>query len=161
MVLLLIIVSVLAVPSVRFRLSQMRNEFDFNSVGRMTMWTKVAPGLIRDHPWGIGYGQLKNETMRLYAPEVEADRSHLHSNFPQVLVETGWLGLGVYFAWMALAVGIATRRVRESWNSGPGGRIPALVLLLMLCSLLLHGVVEYNFGDTELQILLAMILGIL
>ena len=102
----------LALPPVQTRLQTLDREFRVPG-GRMTMWTKIAPALVREHPWGIGFRSLTNRQMRAIAPEVEPGRDHLHSNLVQVLVATGWLGLGIYALWMAWAL-------RDGWRCWRG-----------------------------------------
>lgn len=157
---LLVLAAVIALstllPTVRARLAGLKDELQTDGGGRMTMWTRVAPVLVKRYPWGVGYRSLTNEMMRDIAPEVEASRDHLHSNILQVLVATGWLGLAAYLAWMV-------RAVRDAWvfarRSAPGEQVLATALFLMLAALLANGLVEYNLGDSELVLPYAMIMG--
>jgi O-antigen ligase len=158
LVLAAVAVAALAVPPVRARLVSLREEVD-RPGGRVTMWTKIAPALIRQHPWGIGWRSLTNERMRSIAPEVEADRNHLHSNPVQVLVETGWLGLAVYVLWMASAVADAAACVRRGRGRPRAEAVLGRVLLLMLAGLLLNGLVEYNLADGEIVLLYSLVMG--
>jgi len=166
----LVLLSTLTLPAVRSRLQALREEFDEDGGGRITMWTKVAPALIRKHPMGWGYRSLTNRDMRRIAPEVERRRDHLHSNVLQVLVATGWLGLAAYVAWMGRAVLDAARFVHGTRRSVGGGErrdperglpedVSATVLLLLLLGLLANGLVEYNFGDAELVLLYTFVMG--
>lgn len=165
LVLVVIVLTAIALPPVRSRLGGLREEFRIDGGGRLIMWFKIAPALIEKYPWGIGYRSLTNEMMREIAPEVERNRNHLHSNIAEVLVETGWLGLFVYLAWMTKAVVDAMRFVRWSPTTKLGTsesgteQTNAMVLLLMLIGLLANGLVEYNFADAELVIVYAFIMG--
>ncbi|MEI6516298.1 MAG: O-antigen ligase family protein, partial [bacterium] len=152
-----VVVGFLLLPPVQTRLGELKREFNVEGGGRMTMWFQIAPALIREHPGGIGYGCLTNERMRQVFSRVERNRNHLHANGVQVLVETGWLGLGLYLAWMVKALMDGVTRVR----TGIGGeRAVAWVILLLLLGLLLNGVVEYNFGDTEIMFVYAVLMGL-
>lgn len=142
----------------RYRMEQLSRESDIQGGGRLTMWVKIAPALVRQYPLGVGYRSVTPAMLRRVAPYVERHRNHLHSNIAQVLVETGWAGLLVYLMWMIQAVLEATRRNRAA-APGSTASCVALALTWMLAGLLLNGLVEYNFGDTELMILLAVILG--
>ena len=155
----LAVAGALCLPPVRARLTTLERDFDPAVGGRATMWLRVAPALIRAHPWGLGYRQLTNEKMRAVAPNVEADRDHLHNNALTVLVETGWAGLIAYTLWMGWALWDATWRIRRARAESEAAAIAALVLLLMFVGLLLNGVVEYNFGTSRLMIALGVILG--
>jgi O-antigen ligase len=154
---LAVALSLLAVPTVRTRLAGLREELSERG-GRMTMWTKIAPVLVREHPWGIGYRALTNDMMRRIVPTVERDRDHLHSNPVQILVESGWLGLAVYLVWMGRGVGDAWRRHRELRGDASLGTC-ALALCFALIALLANGLVEYNMGDAEIVLAYGFMLG--
>ena len=147
------------VPAVQERLGTLRDEFGAKRGGRMLMWREIAPALIKAHPWGIGYRSLTNDMMREIAPGVEPDRDHLHSNTLQVLVATGWLGWLLYTAWMLRALWDGWGFFIRGDDDPEGERTWALTLTLMLLALLVNGVVEYNFGDAELVLLYAFIMG--
>ena len=159
LLLLLIVAGALCLPPVRARLTTLERDFDPNIGGRATMWLRVAPALIKAHPWGIGYRQLTNEKMRAVAPNVEADRDHLHNNALTVLVETGWAGLAAYVLWMGWALLDSVRRLRRARAASEAAALAALVMLLMLIGLLLNGLVEYNFGTSTLMIVAGIIVG--
>ncbi len=150
-----------ALPPVRTRLGQLDREFNVEGGGRLTMWCRVTPALIQVHPGGVGYGALTNDLMRKAYRRVESNRNHVHANWAQVLVETGWLGLAVYVAWMAWLVGSALAWVRSA-RSGP---LPlhavALAAFMGVAGLLLNGLVEFNFGDAELMMVLAIFAGVI
>lgn len=150
---MLVILCLFMLPPVQSRLGQLRREFTLESGGRLTMWFKVAPALIGEHPQGVGYGCLTNEMMRRAFARVEPGRNHLHANWAQVLVETGWLGFAVYVIWMLKSLRDAVLRAQGGFR---GERVAAL---LLLTGLLLNGLVEYNFGDTELMIIYAVVMG--
>ena len=154
-----VLAATLLLPAVRYRLAQLGDEMDPERGGRLTMWTEAAPGLIRDHPWGIGFGQLDNDKMRQYAPAVEEGRSHLHANIPQVLVDNGWVGLAVYVLWMGGCLVAAIRRVRDTEGVDPRTRVLDMTFLLLFVAILGNGLVEYNFGDTRILMALCVIMG--
>ena len=154
---LLLVICVVAVPTVRARLTDLGKELE-RPGGRITMWFTVAPELIREYPQGIGYRVLTNDMMREIAPEVEPRRDHLHSNIAQVLVATGWVGLLLYMAWMGTALFDSFRWCIQRF-SRPAGGLP-LMLIAALVSLLLNGLVEYNFGDGEVVLIYVLLMGI-
>ena len=166
-------------PPVRGRLVEITREFDSGKGGRVTMWTKIAPELMRQYPWGIGYRSLSAESMQKVAKQVgthvEPNRDHLHSNPVQVVVATGWLGLAVWLAWMGRAV-LDTLRLARAGGTGAveTGLLSACwgradeasrtraygwILFFMLVGLLLNGLVEYNFGDSELVLIYGLLIG--
>ncbi len=155
-----LLVGFFALPPVQARMGTLKKEFNVEGGGRLTMWFKIAPALVHDHPEGIGYRRLTNGMMRDIFRKVEPNRNHLHANWAQRLVETGWVGLGIYLTWMmkTLADGIAwVRRRRDSaWED----RAVACASVFLVIGLLLNGLVEYNFGDTEIMFVYAFLMGL-
>jgi len=154
-----VVLLALSLPFVRIRLAALRTEFEDPHGGRMTMWTQVAPALVRRYPWGVGFRSLTNDMMREIAPDVEPGRDHLHGNIPQVLVATGWCGLGAYVLWMLCALRDAWRFLRGTAGRDPPEHLAALALALMLVALLLNGLVEYNLADAELVLGYGFLMG--
>jgi O-antigen ligase len=148
----------LCLPSVRSRLSTLSKEFE-QPGGRMTMWTDIAPALIKAHPFGIGWRSLTNDMMRDINSRVEPRRDHLHSNIAQVLVATGWIGFAAYLAWMVRACIDGLRYVRREGRE-ERDITEALVWLFLLLALLANGLVEYNFGDGEIVLAYGLIMGL-
>lgn len=159
LIVILVALAALALPPVRARLHAIRSEMSTGRGGRMTMWFRLAPRLVREHPRGIGYAALNNDMMRRIAPNVERNRKHLHSNIVQILVELGWAGCALYLAWMLKVGWDGIRRARLARAGPPEVWPPALALLMMLLALFLNGLVEYNFGDTEIIIAYSLIMG--
>ena len=156
-----ILAGILMLPPVQSRLGQLKREFNVEEGGRLTMWFKIAPVLIREQPGGLGYGCLTNDRMKQVYRRVEPNRNHLHANWAQVLVETGWLGLLVYLAWMGTALWDGGAWVRRTRAALPSDRGPPWVAFALLAGLLLNGLVEYNFGDTELMLIYAFVMGVI
>ncbi|MFW6151709.1 MAG: O-antigen ligase family protein [Verrucomicrobiota bacterium] len=171
----LIIGSAAATTPVRSRLAGLRDEMDPWRGGRFTMWTKIAPQLFSENPWtGIGYNSLSNETMNDAAkrkwlhqnPEkhppsqlVEPRRDHLHSNPVQIIVATGIPGFLLYATWMLAVVARAINIRVKGKRLGKDVRTLHFAALLMILSILINGLVEYNFGDTEMLIVLGSLMG--
>ena len=153
-----LIVAATAIPPVRGRIMALRKEFDVPG-GRVTMWTQIAPVLVRKHPWGIGYRSLTNDMMREIDRRVEPRRDHLHCNVLQVLVATGWLGLLLYLCWMTRAVVDGWTFVRSTAGGHPEPAMYAFCLLLVMIGLLANGLVEYNFGDGEIVLVYGLVMG--
>ena len=155
----LVVALALVSPWVRHRLHGLGGEMRLDSGGRATMWFRIAPALVREHPFGIGYGAMTNDLMRRYARNVEPGRNHLHSNIAELAVSTGWPGLALYLVWMVWAVRDAAVRLRRLPPDDTGGRTLALAVLIMLLGLLANGLVEYNLGDSELVLVYAALMG--
>jgi len=159
LIMVVVVLSSLALPHVRIRLANLEREFKMDSGGRMAMWFKIAPVLIKEHPMGIGYRALTPEMMAKICPKVEPNRNHLHSNIAQILVETGWLGLAVYLLWMIKAIVDALRLAVMAARRSVAEEMLSTALLLMLVALFANGLVEYNFGDGEIVLAYGLILG--
>lgn len=147
-------------PPVQTRMSQLKREFNIEGGGRLTMWCKIAPALIHEHPAGIGFGCLTNEKMKQISRNVEPHRNHLHANWAQVLVEMGWAGLALYILWMGKVLLNSVVWLRRSRVAATEERAMAWVVLALFAGLLLNGLVEYNFGDTEMIFIYAFIMGL-
>ena len=149
-----------ALPPVRTRISQLRDDADASHGGRMTMWTEIAPQLLREHPWGVGFRSLRNKDLRKISPHVERRQDHLHSTPVQVAVSTGWHGLAIYLLWMLCSL-------RDAWRTKNNGRdltaspgVPAKAPLAILSALILIGIVEYNLADADILIIYAAFIGL-
>jgi O-antigen ligase len=141
-------------------MGQLKREFNVEGGGRLTMWFNIAPTLIQEHPAGVGFGCLTNDQMRQVFKRVEPNRNHLHANWAQVLVETGWAGLALYLAWMAKMLLNKLAWIRRIPGRTLEERGVAWVAFTLLVGLLLNGLVEYNFGDTELVFIYAFLMGL-
>ena len=163
--LVLLLALTATLPSVQHRIRQLGPELDLRHGGRLVMWTQIAPELLRQHPQGVGFRGVQEsvmqETARALGVRVEEGRNHLHSNFVEIPVTLGWVGLIVYLMWMASALhaGLAT-----TWSlrrNDPEGGVLALTCSMMLLGLILNGLVEYNMGDAYLILMYGILIGIL
>lgn len=150
----------LCLPATRMRLTQLRELPDVRVGGRWALWTEAAPGLIRDHPWGVGFKQSSHELLLQYTRNIQPGLDHLHNNLLQIPVELGWIGLilwllvnGVGFAVM-LGNLRAARELRQ-----PALNKLSIGLLAAFFGLHINGLVEYNVGDMEILLLYSWILG--
>jgi len=149
----------LLVPQVRERLGQLHEEFQLEQGGRFALWTQVTPALLAQHPHGMGFCAMKHEDFVPYAPYIQPKLSHLHNNLLQIAVETGWLGLGAWLLWMTttfLMLYLLNRRAvktpfPDSWI--------ACGALGAFSGLMINGLVESNISDTEILMLLCLIMG--
>ena len=82
--------------------------------GRAELW-EAAPDLIRDNPWGIGWGN--------WNLEVNTTLHWPHNLFAEVLIEAGWLPGAVVLVVLAATLVRAARRARHD---------PELSLILLL-----------------------------
>ena len=139
------------------RVLDLSKEDDAGRGGRKALWTKVAPQLMEDYPWGVGYSGTTFGLFRQYSVDVQPGLNHLHNNGIQVRAEAGWIGLAGWLLWMGSAAVLILRLLwrrgaHHPWIKGVG---------VALLALWMNGFVEYNFGDTEILFLYALLLGCL
>ena len=118
------------------------------------MW-EIAVDISSRYPIGIGYNNSKY--MREYDQHIEPGHSHFHNNILNVLVETGWIGLFVYIWWIFGTISAALRLNSNNYSVNLIGISIGLALL----SWQIAGLVEYNFGDSEVKLVAYVLLGIL
>jgi O-antigen ligase len=123
--------------------------------GRVCMWTRIAPALVRQHPWfGRGFKTLRHEDLAAIARRVEARQTHVHANSLQVLIDTGLVGALVFLGWMTAAS-------RRAWRAAVNAAAPQIAIAAMLTALMLCGFVEYQFGSAQMVLLYGMLMGCL
>jgi hypothetical protein len=154
LVILTIVLTVvfLCLGPVRHRLEQTSNHFRITG-GRQAIW-QVGWELASRYPLGIGFNN--SPALHKYDPQIGKDMSHFHNNFLNILVETGWIGLGIFLWWLISCIRLAFQ-----------GKTPKQFRLLgygLGCAFIswqVAGVVEYNFGDSEVRYIAFVVLGLL
>ena len=117
---------------------------------------KTGRNIIADHPWtGLGPRMVP----RLYQDYNESDEfpgwiyQHLHNNFVQIAAEMGLITLTLWMAlWIRLLwdfVSFARRPASDGFST-----FSAIGSVAVLAAFLTAGLLEYNFGDSEILILL-------
>ncbi|MFO1491479.1 MAG: O-antigen ligase family protein [Kiritimatiellia bacterium] len=151
-------VLIASIPATRNRVMGLAGMFNPKEGDRAALWVKVAPPLLREHPWGYGYKSMRHEDLKSYFRKVQSKLDHLHNNALQISAELGWLGGGFWVAWMAAALGSGLASVRRA---AAAERSLAAGVCAAFFALLANGLVEYNFGDTEILMLFAILLGMI
>ena len=155
-----LVAAIVALPPVRDRLTDLRLEFIRERGGRLEMWTKITPELVKRRPWfGVGYRCVTAQLMKKIDRAVEGNRNHLHSNICEVLVETGVIGFVVYLLWMGMALRDAVRFVVRTRAGPVVEAVQAQALLLALLAVVANGIVEYNFSDAGIILIYGLTLG--
>lgn len=158
---------VISLPFVRERLDNLRDNIGPQHGGRYTLWKAVAPPLLEQHPFGMGFNAPEHEDFRevLNAVNAELPRQeryhlenrlrHLHNNALQIRLELGLHGLIWWTAWMLYVLWTAFRPMpRENV-------ILRSALACAILALLLNGIVEYNFGNSEIFMNYLLLFGML
>lgn len=127
--------------------------------GRICMWTQVVPALVKEYPFGMGYKALTAEKMQSIARHVEKNRTHVHSNPLQALIDGGWPGL-MLFLWIMIAhLRNHLRHLRSAYGVGDEWFI-ARALTLASLALMVAGLFEYQFGGSaQISLLYGLVMG--
>ena len=157
---LLTVACAMALPQVRQRMGLLRDEMRIKTGGRYVLWTRIAPPMLRDYPWGMGWKAARHEDFTRYDKRIQPKLNHLHNNALQLRLELGWAGLVAWLAWMLGGAHVLWSTLRRSIRT----RAPEAGLAYGLAggylALHLNGLVEYNFGDAEIFMLFNLLLGL-
>ncbi|MCB9030696.1 MAG: O-antigen ligase family protein [Deltaproteobacteria bacterium] len=139
-----------AVTPIRSRIMDSYKHFVIAG-GRSEMW-QIGVELSAKFPIGIGIDN--SELMRSFDKRIPPEHRHFHNNFINILVETGWAGLILYLCWI-FAIFKAGLRNREQF--------PESFMLYSFAAAILSwqiaGIFEYNFGDSEVILLVFILIG--
>ncbi len=152
----LVLLYFLSPALVQVRVRSMFSPQSESSNRARVLMTRTGLNMIRDHPlFGVGPEGVKYHfdiyRPRPLGPTPDAYYAHLHSNYLQIAAERG-LPCLAFFLWMLLAAlrhnwRLATR-VAAEFRYIPLGIAAAIVAVLVA------GAFEYNFGDSEVAMLL-------
>jgi putative inorganic carbon (hco3(-)) transporter len=167
--LMVIMVLLLISPGkVQYRIRSGMDLSDDNTRNRIELFS-TAMRLIRDNPWfGVGPKNVAQEALRYRGTDEYPDwlYQHMHNNFLQIAAERGLPGLALWL-WFIFSLIRSTWRVHRAAASraGPGTGLVessetffASTAALGCCAaLLVAGLFEYNFGDSEVLMLFLFI----
>jgi O-antigen ligase len=108
--------------------------------------------IVKNHPL-LGVGpEMVSEVYPIYveAGAPRHDNPHLHNNFMQVAAERGIPALVAFLSFVGLSLAIAIRELRKARAAE---RFLAAGALAVLVAGVVAGLFEYNFGDSEFQML--------
>jgi O-antigen ligase len=127
---------------------------DASSRDRIFMW-QAGIDMVREKPI---FGQGPDMILEVYpgyrwpgAPNQNAP--HLHSNAFQIAAERGLPCLAFWLWWVAAALGDSYRAIR----SGDAGATWGVGTLAVLVAIMVAGLFEYNFGDSEILMLVLLV----
>jgi len=143
------IILLVSFQPIRTRLIESPKHF-FMSGGRSEIW-KIGSELVFNYPLGVG---LKNSKyLREYSLSIPPGMTHFHNNLLNITAETGWIGLSVFLWWLALVLSHAFRTEENP--------ILARSIGCAIVSWQVAGLVEYNFGDSEVLLVALVAIGVL
>jgi len=131
--------------------------FDLQNVTnkeRIYLWA-AGMKIVRDYPvFGVGQNSFPIVYPKYRYPDVkEPNISHLHNNFMEIAVERGLVGL---FCWMSVwifALWIMIRSWRHARTDRGARILGASAGIGGITAFVCAGMFEYNFGDSEIQML--------
>lgn len=125
---------------------------------RLLLWS-AGLAIAADHPiLGVGQNVFPLVYPDYRHPDVaEPNISHLHNNVLELLVERGAVGLAAWLSVWVTALFLMIRR----WRQGAVARATKTALAAGIggvTAFLVAGMFEYNFGDSEIQMLVYLLL---
>lgn len=166
-----VLIFYIAAPAgIRERFKSGFDPADPNTRNRIELF-QTAVRLIRHHPWlGVGPQNVKHEALKYRGSDSgefpDWMYQHMHNNFLQIASATGLPGLAIWLWFMARLAWDALGTYRSAlrcvpYPTGEQHRREALMAssaaLGALAALMLAGLFEYNFGDSEVLILFLFI----
>ncbi len=152
---LIIVAVLLFYPPAWQRVLKTKLQFETGDVPRLKIWQTV-PEIIREYPLGVGFGNSREVVERYTGLK----KKHFHNSFIQIAVEMSILGLVAFLWWMAgsLRMGYSVFR-RTDEKSRSYEKAVSLAAFSVLAGFLIHGLVESNFGDSEVVMLIYFLMG--
>jgi putative inorganic carbon (HCO3(-)) transporter len=157
---LVVLFFLLAPARVQQRLRSGWNPDDPNTRNRIELFG-TALRLIRDNPWfGVGPKNVEKQALRYRGSEKYPDwlYQHMHNNFLQIAAERGIPGLLLWLWFMGRLVWDSFKVFRRARSDCAGGNadaaaqeacFAAAAALGAWIALMVAGLFEYNFGDSE------------
>jgi len=156
--LLLFVAAILLHPGLRERLFSMGDlSLPFNRQ-RLLIW-REGVRLFLEHPlFGVGLHDLAGLLEEAGVPAGDAPPTHFHSTYLQTAVATGAAGLAGLLLFLA---GLARELLRAARRaSRPFDRVIAEGALAAFAGFTVHGLFEWNIGDSEVVTAFCMITGL-
>ena len=152
-----VLVIFIAPHSIRQRVKSMVDPRDKTAVERIYMWRSGIKMFMDKTLLGFGPGQIKDNYARYANPDADQKSpSHLHNNMVHLAAERGILALGAWiWVWIGYFV-LVVQRIRNTRDAPFGTRFRMVGGLAVAAGFLSAGMFEYNFGDSEVVMLVFM-----
>jgi len=153
----LLIVGALASPIIYRRVMMSLDPTLATNYSRKAYWS-VGTRMIEDHPlFGVGPERIHDEFPKYYSGPAIDYYGHLHNNFLQIAAERGLLSLAA-FVWFL--VELYRSLLRRLGDRDDDTRWVTLGSLAALTGFLVAGMTEFNFGDSEVFVLLLFLISV-
>ncbi len=151
----------IAPANVQERIHSMFNLEDSTNKERVLLWG-AGLKIVADNPvTGVGQNSFPLAYPDYRSPEVkEPNISHLHNNFLEIAAERGLPGLAAWMSVWMVAIWQLIITWLKSKNSDDETKTGLAVGIAGIAAFLSAGMFEYNFGDSEIQMLYYLILSI-
>ena len=136
--------TVTVVTPVRTRIANSARDLSLPG-NRFDIWL-AAIDVIRRYPMGVG---RKNGAILRDYPNIPQHHKHAHDNPLQITLESGFLGLATFVWWMGRFALLSWRAMRRIPASQPAWQALAVGVFASFVGFHVAGLVEYNFGDSE------------
>ncbi len=156
---LLVLVLLFALSPARFK-DRFYSGFNLNDTttrGRLEL-AETGLEMIRLHPWtGVGPRLVQRTALQLKGGDGFPSElfQHLHNNVLQIAAE---LGIPVLLIWLGLWIRVLLDLWRFRRSEDELLRFLAHAALAVVVSVQLMGLFEYNFGDSEIAVLLFFVI---
>jgi O-antigen ligase len=123
---------------------------------RYDIWA-AAVDVVRRFPMGVG--RKNGEILRDYA-NIPQHHKHAHNNVLQITMESGYLGLATFLWWMGRFARLTWRGYRRIPREAARMEALAVAVLATFVGFHVAGLVEYNFGDSEVLEIFFVMMGL-
>ena len=154
-----VVLFIAAPASVKERITSIADPENASNKERLYLWG-AGIKIIADHPiLGAGQDTFPVVYPKYRHPDVkEPGLPHLHNNFLQIASERGIVGLMSWLTIWAAAIMYMGRTWRQTDKENRRGKAALAASLGSVVAFLAAGMFEYNFGDSEIQMFLYLLL---
>ena len=155
--LVMVLAIFMAPHSISQRVKSMVNLQDETAVERIYMWKSGIKMFMDKSILGFGPGEIKDNYAHYMNPRAtQKSLSHLHNNLVHLAAERGIFALGAWiWAWLGYFV-LVIQRILDTRDAPFGTRFRMVGGLAVAAGFLSAGMFEYNFGDSEVVMLMFM-----
>lgn len=157
LVLVVVVVPLFAIatiPPVRARVEHTARDL-YLPGNRYDIWRSTLDVIDR-FPMGVG---RKNGMILRDYPNIPRNHKHAHNNLLQITLESGYLGAAAFLWWMASFGVLSWRTLRTIPPAKPSSAV-ALAVFSTFVGFHCAGLVEYNFGDSEVLEVFFIMMGL-
>ena len=151
---LVVVLGLATVPPVRERIGNATRDLLLPG-NRRDIWAAAIDVV---HRFPMGVGRKNGEILRDY-PNIPSRHKHAHNNLLQITLENGWLGLATFLWWMGTYAARAWAVLRRISTTHPFFPL-AVAIFSTFVGFHVAGLVEYNFGDSEVLEIFLVTMGL-